>query len=341
MATVAPSFVQVHPNFTMPEIVLQYNQASGAFDLLASGNPLVRLGEGDKYVYIKAMDIRTKVAAGQSASNNLPSVSITPRMISTPTYLIRTRAEYDHHDTAAFGQWGASLPEAQRLGMRQGIFQQTRNALLYGFNATNGEGLLNTNGATAVSLPADTYGNTTVLTYDNGQMAQFLLTQVQAIKTRMMQMGMPAQVTIIGPQRTLGVMEYQGIVQLVQFQRQGAGSETTKGTLENILERNNDDLIWNYDDTLIGKGAGGTDAVLIVVPEVKKPKVNDRVNTNVWAELRPGLEATVLQLCDMAAPREIPTPLAGGAIDVLSEMRVTSGWAPRPEAVTIVSMQYQ
>ena len=53
------------------------------------------------------------------------------------------------------------------------------------------------------------------------------------------------------------------------------------------------------------------------------------------------IEACTLQLADMAAPREIPTPLAGGAIDVLSELRITSGWAPRPEAVTIVSMQYQ
>jgi len=44
---------------------------------------------------------------------------------------------------------------------------------------------------------------------------------------------------------------------------------------------------------------------------------------------------------DVAAPIEIPTPLAGGAIDVLSEMTSTSGWAPRPEGVTIVSMQYQ
>jgi hypothetical protein len=42
----------------------------------------------------------------------------------------------------------------------------------------------------------------------------------------------------------------------------------------------------------------------------------------------------------MAAPREIPTPLPGGAMDVLSEMRMTSGWAPRPEAVTVISMTF-
>jgi len=43
----------------------------------------------------------------------------------------------------------------------------------------------------------------------------------------------------------------------------------------------------------------------------------------------------------MPAPREIPTPLAGGAIDVLSEWRISSGWGVRPEAITILSAAYQ
>ncbi|HET8704808.1 MAG TPA: hypothetical protein VFM46_00790, partial [Pseudomonadales bacterium] len=178
---ITPSYVQVNPSFVMPEILMQYNQVSGAFEALASGDPLVRLADGDLYAYIKRMDIRTKVSAGQSAANQLPSVSISANMISTPTYLIRTRAEYDHHDTAAMGRWGASIVEAQRLGMRQGTFQQMRQALLYGFHPENGEGLLNTNGATAVTLPADTNGHSSVTTYDNGQMALFLLSQISAL----------------------------------------------------------------------------------------------------------------------------------------------------------------
>ena len=339
MANVTPSWVQAHPSYVMPEILLQYQQASGAFDALATGNPMVRLGEGDLYAYIKSFDIRTKTTAAQAAGNMLPSVTVSARMISTPSYLLRVRAEYDHHDTAAFGQWGASLVEAQRLGMRQGIFQQLRSSLLYGYNPANGEGLVNTNGATAVSLPPDSNGNTTVVTYDNGQMAVFLLTQISALKTRTMQLGMPARITILGPQRTLGAFEYQNIVQLTQFQRQGGGTLPTAGVVKDILDLNGDEIDWVYDDTLIGKGAGGTDAVIINIPEIKKPGVH-RIDTNEFAKLSPGLEACSLMLCDMAAPREIPTPLAGGAIDVVSELRSTSGWGVRPEALTIVSMQY-
>jgi hypothetical protein len=336
MAGVTPSYVQLHPSYVMPEIILQYQQASGAFETLQGGEPLTRLGQGDLVVYIKAFDIRTATASGQSAYNQLPSVSITPKMISTATYLVRVRAEYDHHDIAAFGNWGASLPEAQRLGTRQGVFQQMRTALLYGFNPVNGEGLLNSQGATAVTLPADSNNHTTISTYDSGQLAVFFLTQLSALKTRTLMIGQPTSVTILAPQRVIAQMGYQGIVQLSEYQRIGAGSNVSAGVVTDIAAHQGDKVIWVADDTLIGKGAGGTDAIIMTTPEVKKPQ-GGRINTNEFALLAPGLEACNLQLCDMDAPREIPTPLPGGAIDVLSELRITSGWSLRPEALTIIS----
>lgn len=337
---IAASFVTVNPSYIEPGILLPYVQASGAFDTLADRQPLTRLSEGDLYVYMKRMDVRTKVAAGQSAYNQLPGISTVLSQISTPTYLLRVRGEWDHHDAAAMGRQGVSIVEAQRLGMRQGHFQLARNALLYGFNPANGEGLLNAQGATAVSLPPDTDGNDTVVTYDPGQMGVFLLTQLSALKTRTNQLGIGHKFTILGPQRVLGAFEYQNIVQLTSYQRPGGGSESTAGLFRNVAGENGDDITWVYDDTLQGKGAGGTDAVLIVMPEVKKPTTNG-INTNEFARLAPGIEACTLMYCDMAAPREIPTPLPGGAIDVLSEWRITSGWGVRPEAITIISMQYE
>jgi hypothetical protein len=342
MPGLTPSYSIVNPSFVEPGIILPYVQASGAFDTLADGEPLVRLGDGDLYVYMKRLDVRTRMAAGQSAYNMLPSVSVTMNMISTPSYLIRVRAEYDHHDTAAMGRWGVNIVDAQRLGMRQGHFQLSRNALLYGFNPANGEGLTNAQGATAVTLPADSNGNSTIVTYDNGELGVWLLTQISSLKTRCNQLGIGREFVILGPQRTLAAMEYQNIVQLVQFQREGAGSVTTAGLVKNVVGMNEDNVVWVYDDTLIGKGVGGgnNDLVLLVMPEVKKSVAN-KINTNEIAKLAPGIEACTLMYCDMAAPKEIPTPLAGGAIDVLSEWRITSGWGVRPEAITNMTMQYQ
>lgn len=339
MGNIATSWAQTHPSYIEPGLLIQYNQASGAFEALAGGNPQTRLGAEDLYVYMKRVSVRTKVMLGQQASNQLPSASVVFDTASTATYLQRVRAEYDHHDTARVSMWGSNIVEAQRLAMRQGHFQLLRNNLLYGVIASNGEGLLNANGATAVNLPADPGGNTTVSTYDNGAMAFFLLQQVANTKARTMMGGIPRKFVILAPQRILLAWQYQDIVQLTSYQRPGAGSEATIGVVANVMKEKGDDLILAYDDTLIGKGAGGTDAVLLVMPEVEVPK-GKVFNTNDFALLQPGIAATTLMYTDVVAPIEIPTPLAGGAVDVVSEMRASPGWAVRPEALTILSMGF-
>ena len=171
-------------------------------------------------------------------------------------------------------------------------------------------------------------------------MAFFLISQVSALKARTNTLGIGRKFVVLGPQRTLSAFEYQNIVQLVQYQRAGAGSASTKGLMQDVLTMNGDELLWCYDDTLIGKGAGGNDAVVLVMPEVES-QGSGAWNTNRFADLAPGLSACTMMLCDRNAPTEIPTPLPGGAVDVVSELRVTSGWGIRPEAVTIMSMQYQ
>jgi hypothetical protein len=236
-------------------------------------------------------------------------------------------------------EWGTNIVEAQRLAMRQGHFQLLRNMLLAGNVPANGEGLLNTNGATSVSLPADSFGNITARTYDNGQMATFLLTQLLNAKVRTMQLGMPQRFVILGPQRTLGLFEYANIVQLTSYQRPGAGSTTTAGVVKDVAGLNGDTIEWTYDDTLANYSAAGVDTVIIVMPEVKTPRAHS-INTNEFASLTPGQTACTLMYTDMAAPKEIPTPLPGGAIDVVSELRASPGWAIRPESVTIVSMTF-
>lgn len=341
MAIIAPAVAKIDPSYTVPEKIMPYTQASGAFNLLASGAPLVRLGEADLAVYIDRLDIRTKVAAGQAPFNELPGVGIVLSQISTPTYLFRVRAEYDLHDTATAARRGIAIDQAHRLGMRQAHFQLLRNALLFGMNPANGEGLINANGAVSIALPPDQNGNQTVVTYDNGAMAFFILGVITALLTRTNQLGIPREFVICGPQRTLGAFELANIVQLVQYQRPGAGSQTTAGVVKDVLESFGHKLTWVYDDTLIGKGSGGVDAVIITMPEVENPTADASYNTNVFADLEPGLKACTMQLTDVAAPQEITAPLPAGAVDIVSEMRASSGWAVRGECVTVLSMQYQ
>lgn len=340
MTIQAHAYRIVHPSFIEPEFLLQYSQASGFVDLLADEQLRVRIAEDDLLVYMKQLNLRTKMAANQASANELPGVDIQATMISAPTYLLRVRSEYDHHDVAAGGRWGFSVPDAYRLGMRQAHFQLCRDASLSGLNPSNGEGFLNAPNALSQNLPADTFGNDTVLTYDNGQMAFYLAGVIAAIKTRTNQLGISRKFTILGPQRTLSQLEYN-VVQLTQFQRVGAGTASTAGTLKKILMDNGDELTWAYDDTLQGAGANSDiDVVILAMPEVAKP-AGETINTNIFASMTPGTNVCLTQYCDMAAPREIISPLAGGATDFLTEWRITSGWAPRYQALTLVNMTYQ
>ncbi len=340
MGNIFPTGAKIIPSFTEPELIITFAQASGAFYALAGGKPRVKIGSEDMAVYVNTLDLRTEVVAGQSPSNLLPSASLAVDYYSTPTYLYRVRAIWDHHDMARASIWNVSLPAAQDLAMRQGIFQQMRNALLYGFNPTGGEGLLNTVGATKTTLPPDSYGNTQVSTYDNGQMASFWLGQLVTLKSRMFQSGgnIKNKTVVISPQRVFLQLAQANIVQVTSYQRPGAGTATTGGVIKAVTAEAGDEFEWYFDDTLIGQGVTSAyDAVLMTMPEIEVPRFAG-INTNMFAGLQPSMLATNLMYLDMPAPMKIPTPTPDGAITEIQEIRGTSGWNVRPQAITIVSL---
>lgn len=339
MAVGATSWQQVHPSRVEPGVLMQINQYSGAIRVVQGGAPRVILSPTDLYVYMMRLGMRARVSVSQTAGNMLPGADLFPAYISTPAYLVRSHAEWDHHDSNAMARWGVNIVEGYRNANRQGIFQAARNLLLYGMLPANGEGILNTPGATLTNLPADPFGNVTVSTYDPGAMAVFILTVLLAAKIRTYQLGQARRWVLLGPQQDFGKFEMTDIVQLTSFQRLGGGSATTAGVIKEIAETLNGDTIeWCYDDTLINKGAGGnTDAWVIIMPEIDQPDGAETINTNEFAKTAPNMSGTSLMYSDMAAPREITAPLALGAVDTLYEQKYTPGWVVRPEALTIVS----
>jgi hypothetical protein len=338
---IASQYITANPHLMEPQIMLDYFQASGFMSAFHNSEPTVKLGSEDLTVNVRRMSYRTQSGAGQSAYNNLPSVAIQMSMVSTPTYLLRARATFDHHDAAQAGVWGFGLPEALGDAMDLAIFQDMRNAGLYGMNPANGEGLLNTAGAVALPLPADSLGHTTVSTYDNGEMALFLLNAVSALRIRTKQMNQKHRIVILGPQRILAQWNIAGIVQLTSYQRAGAGSATTGDVVKNVLEDNGVTVEWAYDDTLIGKGQGGKDAIIITIPEIESPKKMSVIDTNNLAnKMAQGFPNCNTMYCDMVKPRIIQSPLPLGANELLAELRITSGWGKRPEAISIMSATF-
>ena len=341
MANIFPAQARITPSFAEPDLIVTYAQASGAFHALQGAKPKVKLGQGDLYAYVNAIDIRTETIAAQSSANLLPSSTLTGTFYSTPTYLIRTRAIYDHHDMAAAANYSVSLPAAQDFAARQGIAQQMRTMLLYGYSPANGEGLLNAANAVQVTLPPDSYGNTTVQTYDNGAMALFILGQIVQLKSGMYQSNgmINNKIVIISPQRVFMQLTMANIVQLTSYQRPGAGTSTTGQVIQDVLREMGDQIEWHYDDTLIGKGSGGSDAVILTIPEIETPSIPG-INTNEFGDLKPQTNAVNVMYADMAAPMKIPTPLPDGAITEVQEIRCSSGWNLRPQGLYILNMPY-
>lgn len=333
----------ISPNYIEPDNIVTMAQASGFMADLGGAQLRVMLDTITKVVYQNRIDLRTSIATQQASANQLPGATITADFVQTAAYLFRTRNNYNELDVAEAGEWNVALPEAYRLAGRQGIFQALRNANLYGVNASNNEGLLNTPNSTVITLPPDSFGNTTVPTYDNGEMAIWLLAQIQAAKQRMFTLGTPDRIAIVGPQRIIGQFELQNVVQTTSYQRPGAGTASTAQMVKKVAEEFGIEIEWAYDDTLIEQGAGSTssnpvDALLLTVPDATVPKANS-VNTNIFGTLQPTQQYLTLQYADMAAPMEIVSPIAEG-VDLVQMLRATSGWAPRGQAVTVMSLPY-
>ena len=81
----AGAYKIIEPSFQEPEILMQFQQASGFIDLLEGGKLRTRLAEDDLVVYMKQMNVRTKLSGSQASGNELPGVDISTAMISTMT----------------------------------------------------------------------------------------------------------------------------------------------------------------------------------------------------------------------------------------------------------------
>lgn len=341
MSYLFPAQAKVTPSFNEPDLIVQYAQASGFMFTMEKGKLRIRLGRDDLNVYINALNIGTEASASQFGSNWLPSASLQAQFEQAQTYVLQNRNNYDDAMERAAARYNVSLPQAIELGQRQGIFQRLRSMYWYGLNPANNEGLLNTQGATSVTLPADTLGNTTFSAYNPNDMYQFILQQMVLTKSRMYQSGasVASRFVIASPQREFLTLEMAAIVQVTSYQRPGGGTNTVAGAIQKIAEEAGDSIEWVYDDTLIGKGAGGTDMVIMTIPEIEVPTMQDP-NTNIFGKLQPSTQAVNTQYADVAAPIKTITPIPDGGLTQKLEMRATAGWCWRPQGLTLISMPY-
>ncbi|HCS4991694.1 TPA: hypothetical protein ORQ46_001064 [Escherichia coli] len=341
MSAFTPATTIVSPSMVLPEMIVQQSMASGAFEVLAGGAPAVKISSSDLMVYQKYLRMTSQAQVGQSLPGQLPSSSISGGYDGMMTYRISSRSQYSYLDTDAADRWGYSLIEGLRLANRQGHAQMLRNMLLYGVNAANNEGFTNSPNAVTLNLGNDSKGNDSYTTWDSGEMAKFMLGLIADQKTRMLLLGQPLTTVILSPQRFMKALEWTGIVELTSYQRPGGGTGTVGTMVKDVADKaTGDDIIFCQDDTLIGKGAGGNDLIIVTNPTIEVPEARHTINTNIFSTLVPNQQAVNVMFCDMAAPTEIPSPMPDGGLTTLYTMRATPGWNFRPEGITLLSAKY-
>lgn len=341
MSLHAPVRMRVTPSFNETGMIVDQEQRSGAFDLLAGGTVKTRLNLTDQRVYINRVGIKTKSTIAQDSQNDLPGPDIWLGQISTPVYLIQNRSIYNRHEAASASAYNVALPEMYRLGLWQSSFNVMRDLLLYGFQPEYGEGIVNAPNVVNTFLPADSNNTVEIVNQDAGHIAKFFLNVITQIKTRTKQNGNPGIFTILGPQRCMSVLENAAVVELTSYQRPGGGTQTVKGEIKNILEENGNTIVWQYDDTLEGKGENGSDLIIFTMRQFANDPANNLIDTNIFANnLTNQIRDCNIMYDDVAAPTIFITPLAGTAIHMQSEIKSTPGWAIRPEATTKVSVYF-
>lgn len=201
--------------------------------------------------------------------------------------------------------------------------------------------LTNSPNAVTLNLGNDSKGNDSYTTWDSGEMAKFMLGLIADQKTRMLLLGQPLTTVILSPQRFMKALEWTGIVELTSYQRPGGGTGTVGTMVKDVADKaTGDDIMFCQDDTLIGKGAGGNDLIIVTNPTIEVPEARHTINTNIFSTLVPNQQAVNVMFCDMAAPTEIPSPMPDGGLTTLYTMRATPGWNFRPEGITLLSAKY-
>lgn len=347
MGVIAPTRRILSPSITSPKFVVRNALRSGFMRVLADGQPDVKLTETTRAVYVTTLDVRTLARGAQSNASELPSVDIQYGYISAPTYQQKVGVTYSRDDVNSAADWNSPLPALYSHGMAQAHFQLMRDAALYGFNPQNGEGILNSSASERESLPADSNGKTTLDDYDAGQAFQYLLgvfnrrlvaCNLMGVTGTYNSGGAPVRLVVLAPQRVISKLNSR-IVELTSYQRAGAGSASILQSLVEVMHGNNVSVEFAPDDSLIGRGTGGTDAVIITLPELPDVGTIPKFNTNEFGDsVQPNERAMNTMFTDRVVASELSAPWGPEMTRVVSFMRITAGWALRGEGTTILSV---
>ena len=329
------SIATIQPNIVDPGFVDSYIISTWV-DAMPDSSFKQNLSETTQQVLKFALGVTANGQMGMGNAYNVPSLSYTSELMSTPVYTFNVQYSINRDAAAMAANYGADEAALQQWLAEKALFIQTMDAVIDGINPSIGEGLLNATDRTSVVLLAsDSTGETDLDLQDKGEVRTAIIGHLnQLLQRNGMQTAKGFTIGVLANQQFWG--EVHGApIQLTSAQREGAGTITIWEAMLQWAKAYDATFQIGMSDKLLGKGINATDAAIFFLHEIKRSSMN-QLDVNKAAPVP--IENNVMSIYTMP-PIEEPIPQHGG-LHVHVKARMTGLWAYRGKAITVLSYPF-
>lgn len=329
---------RIAPSISVPGLLVPNVQQVPFERYIGHKTQLGSLGKEQAYITLVS-NINSETQVGQQWGSRMAKQTYTLGQLGVPYYRIEAYVEYNVDEQAKFEELsnGVALPDFLENLAKQGINQRRHQAILYGFDSTNGlnQGILAN--ATQVSLPADSAGSQKLTTYVPEELQDFLAMVVRRAMDTTYGMAKPA--VIASSQRVINYLS-STIIPLMQSQQKGGGVDTIRGLFSRVVGEwlGVGAIEFVADATLEGSGSNGADKIVFIAPGLDEQTAGDEegvnlvgkyngINYNTWYDSAEGL-------------MRFDAPPSMGTFGAKYTLKMTPGVTLRSEAVQIVEIEY-
>lgn len=329
---------RLHPHVAIPGLLVPNVQQVPFKKYLGSETRMGSLGVEQAYITLVS-NINSETQVGQQWGSAMAKQTYSLGQINAPYYRIEAYVEYNVDEQAKFEQLsnGVALPEFLENLAKQGINQRRHQAILYGFDSSSdlSQGILAN--ATINSIPADSGSNSTLITYDTAELAQFLASVIR--KSMDSTYGMLKPTIIASSSRVINYLQ-SAIIPLEKSQQKGGGIDSVGGLFDRIVTEwlGVGKVEFIQDNTLEGTGTSGADKIVFIAPGMDSQVVSDDENQNLVGQYN---SINYNTWCDVAEGlMRFDAPPSMGTYGAKYTFKMTPGATLRSEAVQVVEVKY-
>lgn len=333
-----PVFQRFHPNVAIPGLLVPNVQQVPFKKYLGKETRLGSLGIEKAYLTM-VQNINSETQVGQQWGSQMAKQTYSLGQISMPYYRIEAYVEYNVDEQAKFEALsnGVALPAFLENLAKQGINQRRHQAILAGFDSTEGLGQGLLANATINTLPADSANATSLTSYKPDEMAQYLMSIIR--KSMDSTYGMAKPTIIASSSRVINFLK-SAIIPLAQSQQQGGGIDTIAGLTNRAAVEwlGVGQIEFVQDNLLEGTGTNGKDKIVFIAPGLDHQDQPDDENQNLVGQFN---SINYNTMCDVAEGlMRFDAPPSLGTYSAKYTFKMTPGVTLRNEAVQVVEIAY-